>query len=210
MLKKLNDWVTQALLIIAAVLAFLLCFLVVADVIGRVIFNSPVKGTPEIVSSSIVVICFLQAGYAIRSGGMLNVDAFVSKLPPGIQGWIGALGALLGALFFAFLCWASLDGAAHAWNSNEFEGEGALARASLACALRDRAGYCSGGNQLHSADARETLPWRVPARHPPLRQPNTDRSRHVQRRRHDHLGNCAAGTGILRPCILPSRSASPA
>ena len=126
MLKKLNDWVTQALLIIAAVLAFLLCFLVVADVIGRVIFNSPVKGTPEIVSSSIVVICFLQAGYAIRSGGMLNVDAFVGKLPPGIQGWIGALGALLGALFFAFLCWASLDGAAHAWTSNEFEGEGAL------------------------------------------------------------------------------------
>ncbi len=126
MLKKLNDWVTQALLIIAAILAFLLCFLVVADVIGRVIFNSPIKGTPEIVSSSIVVICFLQAGYAIRSGGMLNVDAFVSKLPPGIQGWIGAFGALLGALFFAFLCWGSLDGAEHAWTSNEFEGEGAL------------------------------------------------------------------------------------
>ena len=37
-----------------------------------------------------------------------------------------ALGALLGACFFAFLCWGSLDGAAHAWNSNEFEGEGAL------------------------------------------------------------------------------------
>ena len=55
--KKINDWVTQALLVTAAILAFLLCFLVVADVIGRVIFNSPVKGTPEIVSSSIVVIC---------------------------------------------------------------------------------------------------------------------------------------------------------
>lgn len=124
--KKINDWVTQALLVTAAILAFLLCFLVVADVIGRVIFNSPIKGTPEIVSSSIVVICFLQAGYAIRSGGMLNVDAFVSKFPPGVQGWVGALGALIGAAFFAFLCWGSLDGAAHAWTSNEFEGEGAL------------------------------------------------------------------------------------
>jgi TRAP-type C4-dicarboxylate transport system permease small subunit len=124
--KKINDWVTQALLVAAAILAFLLCFLVVADVIGRVIFNSPVKGTPEIVSSSIVVICYLQAGYAIRSGGMLNVDAFVGKLPPGVQGWVGAVGALLGAGFFAFLCWGSLDGAAHAWTSNEFEGEGAL------------------------------------------------------------------------------------
>ena len=126
MLTRLNDWITQALLVCAAILAFLLCFLVVGDVIGRVLFNSPIKGTPEIVSSSIVVICFLQAGFAIRSGGMLNVDAFVSKLPPGVQGWMGTIGAFLGACFFAFVCWGSLDGAAHAWNSNEFEGEGAL------------------------------------------------------------------------------------
>ena len=54
----------------------------VGDVIGRVVFNSPVKGTPEIVSASIVIICFLQAAYAIRSGGMIWVDAVVSRLPP--------------------------------------------------------------------------------------------------------------------------------
>ena len=46
-----------------ALLTFALSFLVVADVIGRVVFNSPVKGTPEIVSMSIVIICFLLAGY---------------------------------------------------------------------------------------------------------------------------------------------------
>ena len=94
--------------------------------IGRVIFNSPVKGTTEVVSYSIVMICYLQAGYAIRSGGMLNVDVFVSKLPGNVQSWFAAVGALLGAVFFAFLCWGSVDGAAHAWSSNEFEGEGAL------------------------------------------------------------------------------------
>lgn len=123
---RITDWITRALLVTAAILAFLLCFLVVADVIGRVVFNSPVKGTPEIVSSSIVVICFLQAGYAIRSGGMLSVDALVNKLPPGGRSWVAALGALLGAAFFAFVCWGSIEGATHAWVSNEFEGEGAL------------------------------------------------------------------------------------
>lgn len=126
MLKRFNDWITRALMVTAAVLAFLLCFLVVADVIGRVVFNSPVKGTPEIVSLSIVIICYLQAGFAIRSGGMLHVDTFVNKLPPGAQSWLAALGALIGMGFFAVLCYGSLDGAAHAWNSNEFEGEGAL------------------------------------------------------------------------------------
>jgi TRAP-type C4-dicarboxylate transport system permease small subunit len=126
MLTRLNDWITRALLVVAAMLAFFLCFLVMADVLGRILFNSPVKGTPEIVSTSIVVICFLQAGYAIRSGGMLNVDAIVKKFSPGGQSWMVALGALLGACFFGFLCWGSLEPAVHAWVSSEFEGEGAL------------------------------------------------------------------------------------
>jgi TRAP-type C4-dicarboxylate transport system permease small subunit len=125
-LRTLNDHVTRALLVLAAVLAFLLCFLVVADVVGRVAFNRPVKGTVEIVSLSIVVICYLQAGFAIRSGGMLHVDMFVSRGSPRVQSAFAALAALAGLVFFAVICWGSLDGAGHAWSSNEFEGEGAL------------------------------------------------------------------------------------
>ena len=126
MLIRLNDWITRALLVVAATLAFLLCFLVCADVIGRVVFNSPVKGTPEIVSYSIVVICFLRAGYAIRSGGMICVDAVTQHMPPWMQRACEILGALLGVAFFALVCWGSLGPAEYAWTSNEFEGEGAM------------------------------------------------------------------------------------
>lgn len=125
-LRALNDRATRALLVLAAVLAFLLCFLVVADVVGRVVFNNPVKGTVEIVSLSIVVICYLQAGFAIRSGGMLNVDMFVGKMGPRGQSIAAAIGAAGGALFFGIICWGSFDGAVHAWTSSEYEGEGAL------------------------------------------------------------------------------------
>jgi TRAP-type C4-dicarboxylate transport system permease small subunit len=121
-----NEWLTRALLVVAATLAFLLSFLVCADVIGRVVFNSPVKGTPEIVSSSIVVICFLQAGYAIRSGGMIWVDAVIAHLPLRGRQACEIAGALLGVAFFGLVCWGSLDPAAYAWTSDEFEGEGAL------------------------------------------------------------------------------------
>ena len=126
MLLRLNDWVARALLTIAAVLAFLLCFLVCADVIGRVVFNSPVKGTPEIVSGSIVIILWLQAAYAIRSGGMIWVDAVHAHLPGGAQRVCEVLGAALGVAFFALIFWGSIDPALYAWRSNEFEGEGAL------------------------------------------------------------------------------------
>jgi TRAP-type C4-dicarboxylate transport system permease small subunit len=126
MLDRALGWIANTLLVLAAMLAFVLCFIVVADVTGRVLFNSPVKGTPEIVSYSIVVICYLQAAYAIRSGGMINTDAITSYLPLRAQSLLAAFGALLGIILFAIICWGGIDGAAHAWTSGEFEGEGAL------------------------------------------------------------------------------------
>lgn len=125
-LRRLNEQLTRLLLVLAAVLAFLLCFLVVADVVGRVGFDRPVKGTTEIVSLSIVIICYLQTGFAIRSGGMLHVDMFVSRAGPRGQSLLAAVAALAGLVFFGLICWGSFEGAGHAWNSNEFEGEGAL------------------------------------------------------------------------------------
>ena len=125
-IARINEGLARTLLILAAVLAFLLCFLVVADVTGRVVFGSPVKGTTEIVSLAIVVICYLQAGYAVRSGGMLRVDMFVLLGGPRTQGVFAALCALGGLVFFGLVFFGSLDGAIHSWVGNEFEGEGAL------------------------------------------------------------------------------------
>ena len=126
MITRLNNWITTVLLVVAAVLGFLLSFVVVTDVIGRVVFNSPLKGTPEMVSISIVMILFLQAGYAVRSGGMINVDFLLARMPPRVQSYVMAVGALLGVGFFGLVCWGAIDPAIHAWTSNEFEGEGAL------------------------------------------------------------------------------------
>jgi len=123
---RINARLVFVLLAVAALLTFSLSFLVVADVIGRVVFNSPVKGTPEIVSMSIVIICFLLAGYSVQSGGMLQADILVGLF--GKRGpWISTLmSGVLGAAFFALIVWGSYEPALHAWNSGEFEGEGAL------------------------------------------------------------------------------------
>jgi TRAP-type C4-dicarboxylate transport system permease small subunit len=126
LLNRWSDWTAKALLAFAATLAFLLSFLVVADVVGRTVFSSPVKGTPEIVSMSIVIICFLQASYAIRSGGMLHVDVIPAMLPPRLREALAALGCLLGLAFFAVVLYGGLDPLSHSWSSNEYEGEGAL------------------------------------------------------------------------------------
>lgn len=126
MVARINDWIARALLTIAAVLAFLLSFVVCADVLGRDLFGRPLQGTKEMVEMSIVIILWLQAAYAIRSGGMIWVDAVHAFLPLRVRSACDVFGALLGIAFFALVCWGSIDPALHAWRSNEFEGEGAL------------------------------------------------------------------------------------
>ena len=74
MIQDINGWIVRMLLLAAALIILMLGFLVCADVVGRTVFNSPVKGTPEMVSMSIVIICFLLAGYAVQSGSMIYTD----------------------------------------------------------------------------------------------------------------------------------------
>jgi len=125
----LEIWLTRlvhSLLAVAAAIIFLLSFLVFADVVGRGAFNSPVKGTPEIVSMSIVIICFLLAPYAVQSGGMLRTDVIVAMFGRRGHAFADLASGLLGAAFFILIVWGSFEPTLHAWTSNEFEGEGAL------------------------------------------------------------------------------------
>lgn len=126
MLDDLNARVVRVLLAAAAVIIFLLGFLVCADVLGRALFNSPVKGTPEMVSMSIVIICFLLAGYSVQSGGMIYTDVFSGLF--GARGLAAAqlLSAVLGIAFFGLIVWGSYEPMLHAIRSGEYEGEGAL------------------------------------------------------------------------------------
>ena len=123
---KLSDRLTRFLLVLAAVWAFVLTFFIIADIVGRSVFNSPVYGVPEIVMNSIVMIVFLQAGYAIRSGSMLRADFLAQRFPPLFGRIALAVGYLLGAAFFAMILFGGWEAAIRSWVAGEYEGEGAL------------------------------------------------------------------------------------
>jgi TRAP-type C4-dicarboxylate transport system permease small subunit len=129
MFNRLDQWnarVVRLLLAAAAAIIFLLGFLICADVIGRAVFNSPVKGTPEMVSMSIVIICFLLAGYSVQSGSMIYTDAISGMFGQRGLAFAQLLSAVLGALFFIIIIWGSYEPTMHAIVSGEYEGEGAL------------------------------------------------------------------------------------
>lgn len=125
-LVRLSDRVAKFLMILAAGWAFVLCFIIMADIIGRGAFNSPVQGVREIVANSIVMIVFLQAGYAIRSRSMLKADFIIDLFPRVLRRVALAFGYLLGAAFFVIIVTGGIDLAVHSWVAGEYEGEGAL------------------------------------------------------------------------------------
>ena len=126
MLGHMNEAVVRALLAAAALIIFLLGFLVCADIVGRAVFNAPVKGTPEIVSMSIVIICFLLAGYSVQSGGMIYTDVLCAMFGARGVALAKLASAVLGIGFFGLIVWGSYEPMLHAWASGEYEGEGAL------------------------------------------------------------------------------------
>ncbi|MEC7489763.1 MAG: TRAP transporter small permease [Pseudomonadota bacterium] len=65
---------------IASVWVFLMMFGVVIDVLGRFLFNTPMVGTAEMVTISIVSILYLQLAYTLRSGSMTRSDAVITRL----------------------------------------------------------------------------------------------------------------------------------
>ena len=124
--RVISDKVAKVTMVMAATWAFILTFIIMADIIGRSVFNHPVHGVREIVANSIVIIVFLQAGYAIRSRSMLSAEFLIDHFPDGLRRAVLGLGYLLGAAFFVFVIWGGWQLAIDSWVGDEFEGEGAL------------------------------------------------------------------------------------
>ncbi|MFP6711781.1 MAG: TRAP transporter small permease [Rhodospirillales bacterium] len=121
-----SDKLSKFFMVVAAAWAFGLSFLVMAAIIGRGVFDTPIHGTAEMVAASIVIIVFLQAGYAIRSRSMLKADFLVVKFPESVQRVLLAFGYLLGACFFLMIITGGWEESILSYVENEFEGEGAL------------------------------------------------------------------------------------
>ena len=121
-LVTFSDRLSKFLMVVAAAYAFCLTFLILLNVIDRALFD----GVAEIVTTSIVIIVFLQAGYAIRSRSMLRADFLVTRFSGPIQKVLLVFGYLLGASFFLMVITGGWEESVRAWVDLNYEGEGAL------------------------------------------------------------------------------------
>lgn len=104
---------------------FLLMVLINSDILGRELFSTPVRGTTELLSLSIVGIVFLQLGHALMAGRMTRSDMVIETLllhKPKIGLALQAVFHVLGAVFVAIIFWGSLGLFEEALEINEYVG----------------------------------------------------------------------------------------
>lgn len=128
-MESFDRWLgkfARSLHMLAAVWLFSLAFLILADVIGRGIFNQPIQGTAELVANSIVAIGFLQLSHSIRMRGMLRAEFLDAYLPAWLMRGFSMLGYLVAIALFVAIAYASWEPMLNAVEIGEYQGDGAL------------------------------------------------------------------------------------
>ena len=124
-LRRVIDFLTNALNVVGTLLIVAVMLLVNADVIGRVVFNAPVSGVPEMVSMSIVAIVFLQVAQAFRKGRLTRTEAvldFVARRAPRVRHGLELLFSMAAIALIWQLFWASQPLFVKAWVRGTYEG----------------------------------------------------------------------------------------
>lgn len=104
---------------------FCLMFVICADVVGRYVFNAPIRGVAEMVGYSIVTAVFLQFANTLHVGRFTRADLLITRIEtacPAFGYLLGALFDLLGIAVFAGIAWGTYPKLQHAWDTSEFTG----------------------------------------------------------------------------------------
>ena len=113
LIERIALWMER----LGAVLTIAVILVICYDVGGRVLFNRPFAGTPELAATGLVLITFLQMPIVILRKKLLRVTFFYDLAGRLGRSALNALAYAVGAAFFLALfgtSWEPLIGALHA------------------------------------------------------------------------------------------------
>ena len=104
---------------------FVLLVIINLDIVGRALFNHPIRGVPEIVALSIVACVFLQIAHTLKVGRLTRSDLLLNWLQrtrPRLTQLLEGVYHFIGALLMAVLLYASVPLFTKAWRIDEYVG----------------------------------------------------------------------------------------
>ena len=91
--------IEDAFNIVAAIVIFILMFFMVAEVVGRKVFNSPIPGAIDWIEVSMASFAFMGAAYCQRMGGHIRMELVISHLQGRLLWVIEVLGTAVAAFY---------------------------------------------------------------------------------------------------------------
>ncbi len=102
--------------LISSVATFLMMLVVVANIVGRYLFNRPLTGTLEFTESLLVIIIFLSIALTQYDGGHIRVNILTRRLPKRAARGFTVLAMLAGCAFFTWCAYAAWIFAAQSYS----------------------------------------------------------------------------------------------
>jgi TRAP-type C4-dicarboxylate transport system permease small subunit len=117
-IKKIIQVIENLLISIAGVMFLIMMFLGVGDVLGRYLFNKPIRGALEISQILMGGIVFLSWAHTQKEKGHVSVDLFIDRYSPKNQTIVTFFALFLSLVFFALIAWQSTEIALKCWQEN--------------------------------------------------------------------------------------------
>jgi len=118
---RLSKWVAAASGFLGGLAVVLMMILINIDVFGSNLFQKPMKGTLEIVSTYLMVaVSFLPLMMVEYKNGHVSVDLLVRFFKPSTRLRLIAFSSLITALFFAAMAYAGWNIAVKKFNIGEY------------------------------------------------------------------------------------------
>lgn len=92
------------------------------DVIGRYLFNKPIRGVVELGEVLLAGIVFFGWAYTQAAGGHIKVEMFTSRLAPRVRAKINFATSFLSLALFSLIGWQAAKLAMMYWEQNRLVG----------------------------------------------------------------------------------------
>lgn len=115
-----GDPITRVMHAIAGLALVVMMLVVVADVVLRAAFNTPVKGAYDVVSISLLVMTMFGIAPVVARRGEILIDLIDGVLPPAGLRVLALVAAVTGLVLFAFFGWSMIQPAFDAWRWGEY------------------------------------------------------------------------------------------
>jgi TRAP-type transport system small permease protein len=112
LIERAVHFLSRGIRYISMATLFLMMCLITGDVIGRYVFNKPIKGAMEINELMMVIVAFLALAYCTMHRSHIIVEVILFRLSKRTQAILNSISSIGGVIITALIFWQT---ALHGW-----------------------------------------------------------------------------------------------